>query len=85
MASVEVSSTATKANMGMIIAGYFFAVLGGLIGLAIGASIRNSKVALASGEKVHKYDASSRTHGQTIMIISIVSMVIGLGLRVAMQ
>jgi hypothetical protein len=63
------------ASMGMLIAGYIFAFLGGLIGIAIGASLRMGKVKDASGNKVFAYNEASRKQGLFILVIGIVSLI----------
>ena len=65
------------AGKGLIIAGYIFAILGGLIGIVLGSSIAFGKVADASGEKVPRYSDGSRTHGKVILGIGITMIVIG--------
>jgi surface antigen len=57
---------------GWIIAGYIFALLGGLLGVAIGATLWNSKVKDAYGNKVQKYNAGTRRHGFIILVIGAV-------------
>ena len=66
---------------GLLIVGWIFAFLGGLIGIAIGASIWNGKVKLSDGTKVPKYDESSRAKGKIIMTVGIVMFVLGNVLR----
>jgi hypothetical protein len=73
-----------KANPFLVVTGYFFAVLGGFIGLIIGASLRNAKTQLPTGAKVFKYNVTTRKHGGVIMAISIMMMVVGMFLRIAM-
>jgi len=46
----------------LIPVGYLFALLGGLIGVAIGGSLWQGKVSTPAG-KVHKYNSGSRRHG----------------------
>ncbi len=70
---------------GMVIVGYVFAFLGGLIGLIIGSHLWRGKAKLASGEKVRKYDQSAQRHGRIIVIISIISMVLQIIIATANQ
>ncbi|MDC8006094.1 hypothetical protein POV27_18725 [Aureisphaera galaxeae] len=55
-----------------IYAGYFFALLGGFLGLIIGYLLWKSKKTLPNGEKVYSYAAKDRKHGQNIFIISVI-------------
>lgn len=85
MSNVISTDVEKKAGTALIVAGYVFAVLGGLIGVAIGANLRNSKVAVGDGRKMPKYDASSRKHGLIISVIALSMIVVGVGLNIAMQ
>lgn len=60
-----------KAGLGWLIPGYIFAFLGGYLGMIIGISLLVSKVKLANGTKMKKYDRESRTHGTIILSLSI--------------
>ncbi len=64
-----------KAGVGLLIAGYIFAALGGLIGIGIGAYIAFGKVTLPDGTKAKKFDQSSTTQGIIIFVIAIVSLI----------
>ncbi|WP_179349512.1 hypothetical protein [Winogradskyella pacifica] len=55
-----------------IIAGYFFAVLGGFLGLIIGYFLWTSKKTLPDGQKIHTYAENDRRHGKYIFYISLV-------------
>ena len=63
------------AGTGLIVAGYIFAFLGGLIGIAIGATLKMGKVKDESGNKVFTYDEKSRQHGLYMLIIGVVAMI----------
>ena len=63
-----------KAGIGLIVAGYIFAFLGGLIGVAIGAQLWMGKLTDSSGAKVAKYETASRNHGLAILVIGVTSM-----------
>lgn len=65
-----------KAGTGLYVVGWIFSLLGGLIGIAVGAHIGLGKVKLADGSKVFKYDKPSRTHGIVIMVVGIISLII---------
>jgi hypothetical protein len=55
-----------------IIAGYFFAFLGGFLGLIIGYSLWTSKKTLPNGQKVYSYSTSDRKQGKYIFYIAII-------------
>ena len=59
-----------------VIAGYFFALLGGWLGLLIGIGILTVKKKLPNGEKVFSYSSSDRKHGVIIILICIASVVV---------
>lgn len=67
-----------KAGTGLIVAGWIFAILGGLIGLIIGAHIAFAKVPDANGQKVPKYDDGSRTQGKIMFAIACVVFALGM-------
>ena len=50
--------------------GYLFGLLGGLLGIAIGAMLIQSKAKDAYGDKVQKYTSGSRWHGFAILLLS---------------
>ena len=54
---------------GWIVAGYIFCVLGGLIGLVIGCIYVFSIQKTASGDKLYKYNESTRKHGKGMLIL----------------
>ncbi|EPR74955.1 hypothetical protein ADIWIN_0042 [Winogradskyella psychrotolerans RS-3] len=55
-----------------IIAGYFFAFLGGFLGLIIGYFLWTSKKTLPDGQKIYTYAENDRKHGKYIFYISLV-------------
>lgn len=69
---------------GHIIVGYVFAILGGLIGLAIGWHINTSKRTLPNGEQVPVYTSGHRRHGARIFIIGLVTSLFWVGFRIWM-
>ncbi len=73
------------AGRGLLIAGYIFAILGGIIGLAIGAYIKWGKIPDASGNKVPRFDESSQKQGLIIFAIALVSMIVWNVIRVGMN
>jgi len=61
-----------KSGKGWIIAGYIFALMGGLIGIAIGSYLQGAKEKLPTGVKVKKFDDKTRKHGWIIIVVSAV-------------
>jgi len=61
--------------MGMIIAGYIFAVLGGLIGFILGVYLWQGKENV-NGVKQKKYDEATRKQGMIIAIIAVVAFIV---------
>lgn len=55
-----------------IITGYFFAVLGGFIGLIIGYFLWTAKKTLPDGQKVYAYSEKDRKHGKYIFYIGLI-------------
>lgn len=60
----------------LIVAGYILAVVGGLIAIIIGAYLRTHKKTLPNGERVFGYAASDRAHGERILIIGILALIL---------
>ena len=61
-----------SAQNSIIIAGFIFALLGGLIGLLIGWYISTAKKTLPNGEKVYSFDKKDRLKGKVILIIGLI-------------
>jgi hypothetical protein len=59
---------------GWVLAGYVFALFGGLIGLGIGGMLWGSKITDQQGNKVKKYKGSTRAHGFVIMVLGSINM-----------
>lgn len=55
-----------------IMAGYLFVLLGGLIGILIGYSLKTSKKTLPNGEKVYSYSENDRKHGKYIFYLGLI-------------
>ena len=68
-----------------IIAGYFFAVLGGFLGLIIGYFLWTSKKNLPDGQKIYTYAENDRKHGKYIFYISLVIAPTAIIFRVVSQ
>ena len=79
-------STAVVANKkistGLLVAGYIFSALGGLLGLWIGSHVWRGKIRTSSGDKEFKYDASSRRHGKAMFLVAAGVMILGLVVQV---
>ncbi|MBF6640108.1 hypothetical protein IVB69_01315 [Flavobacterium sp. J49] len=65
-----------------IIAGYIFAILGGLLGIFIGYSLWTSKKSLPNGQKVYSYNEKDRVHGKNIFYIGLILLTFYIILRV---
>jgi hypothetical protein len=70
-----------KVNNGLLVAGYALSAMGGLLGICIGAHIRNGMIKTPSGTKEFKYDTSSRNHGRTMILTGLLATVVWLGIR----
>jgi hypothetical protein len=57
-----------KVSDSLIIAGYLFAFLGGLLGIVIGLSLWTSKKTLPDGTVINAFEEKDRQHGQIITI-----------------
>jgi len=66
-----------------IIAGYIFAVLGGVFGIAIGWNLANNKKTLPNGETVFNYSDGDRKHGKRIFYLAIIGSIVGLYLKIS--
>ncbi|WP_051568694.1 hypothetical protein [Crocinitomix catalasitica] len=53
-----------------VLAGYFFGIAGGLLGILIGWSLWKSKKTLSNGEKVYVYVEEQRANGKIIFYMS---------------
>ncbi|MBL4587607.1 MAG: hypothetical protein JKX84_11220 [Flavobacteriales bacterium] len=67
---------------GMVIAGYVFAILGGLIGLLIGWLLYTSKKTLPNGDRVHTYIESDQLHGRNIFMLSLMFIAFWMVIRI---
>lgn len=64
-----------------IYAGYFFSVLGGLIGVFIGLHLSTFKRTLPNGERVFGYNRTDRHHGWRILILGVVMFFLSLFIK----
>jgi hypothetical protein len=71
-----------RASTLLIVVGWIFAVLGGLIGVGIGAYLAFAKTTGANGETTYKYDDGSRKHGIPMLVIALIFFSIGVWLRI---
>lgn len=73
---IEVLAKPEKSPQLLIIAGYILAVIGGLIAIIIGAYLRMHKKTLPNGERVFNYAPADRAHGERILIIGILGLIL---------
>lgn len=74
-----------EGQLGWVVAGYFFSILGGFLGLIIGYFLWTSKKTLPNGEKVYNYTEKDRKHGKTIFLIGLIVLPILLSYRILIQ
>ena len=65
-----------------IYAGYFFAIIGGFLGIVIGYVLTTSKKTSPNGERVFSYSEKDRNSGKTILYLSLVFFPLYILLRV---
>lgn len=70
-----------KNQTGLIIIGYIFAAFGGFLGLLFGYALYATKKELPGGERIHRYSESNRKSGLNILIISAITLSIGVILK----
>jgi hypothetical protein len=71
-----------KASTWLLVIGWVFAVLGGLIGIGIGAYLTFAKTTGAEGETTFKYDDSTRKQSVPMLVIALLFFSIGVWLRI---
>ncbi|MBN1697278.1 MAG: hypothetical protein JW881_07175 [Spirochaetales bacterium] len=64
----------------ILIFGYAFSFLGGIIGIITGIYIQAAKMKDNDGKKVHVYNPEMRNHGKTMIALGFFMMLIGLPL-----
>lgn len=79
---IEAISKPEEEHKGTVWIGYLSALLGGLIGIAIGWNMISSRKKLPTGEQVYTYQKSDRKHGIRIMLLGIVMFIVSIYLRV---
>lgn len=65
-----------------IVAGYLFAVCGGIMGMLIGWHLHHHKKTLPNGTQVRAFSARDRVHGYRILILGIVGLFTSILLRI---
>lgn len=78
---IENLSTQEVSPTWMIIIGYAFALLGGFLGIFIGAYLMYYKKALPNGDKMYGFSRRDRSHGQNILIISALAFLFWIVIR----
>lgn len=69
------SDAGVKVGTGLLVAGWIFSILGGIIGIAIAASIAFGK----------KYDEASRGKGKIMLIAAVVIFIAYMVIRASIQ
>lgn len=69
---LQVLSKPEESQTPWIIVGYIAALLGGLIGIAIGYSIWKAKKTLPNGQSVFSYNENDRREGKRIFILGLI-------------
>jgi hypothetical protein len=69
---IELLAKPEENQKSWIMAGYIFAILGGLLGIFIGYSLWTSKKSLPNGQKVYSYNEKDRAHGKNIFYIGLI-------------
>jgi hypothetical protein len=73
---IEELSEPEKSPKLLIVSGYVLAFIGGLLAIVIGAYLRNHKKTLPNGERVFGYAIADRAHGERILILGILGLII---------
>ena len=71
-----------KGNISWIIAGFATAFLGGLLGVILGWNYYTEYKKLPNGEKVYRFDSSTRKKGKVMMIIGLSVIVLAIASRI---
>jgi len=82
--SIEEQRQPEKGKTSWIIAGFITAFMGGLLGVVLGWSYWTDFKKLPNGEKVHRFDRSTRQKGKTMMIIGLIVMVLAIAIRIVL-
>ena len=71
-----------KDQTAWIVAGYAFALMGGLLGLITGYVIWTADKTLPNGQKVYTYSKRDRKHGKRIVIVSLIVLPVLVAYRI---
>lgn len=77
-ARIEAIAEPEEERKGTIWIGYLSALLGGIIGIAIGWNLISSKKMLPTGGQVYTYQKSDRNHGLRILLLGIVMFIVSI-------
>lgn len=77
----ELSKPEPSQTLG-IIAGYFFALLGGLVGIIIGWFLSSHKKTLPNGDRVYNYSESDRRHGKRILYLGLFFFILWIAVKI---
>lgn len=78
---LELLAKPEESQKAWIVAGYIFAIIGGLLGILIGYFLWTAKKTLPNGQKVYSYSEKDRKQGKVIFIIAIIIFPVALILR----
>ena len=78
-----VTTSEKTASRNLLIVGWIFAILGGLIGVIISSHIAYAGIKTPDGNFHYKYDFESRRKGRNMLIVCVSVMVLGLILQIA--
>ncbi|WP_316755509.1 hypothetical protein [Pedobacter aquatilis] len=81
MQRIEELSKPEKSQISSIIAGYIFALLGGLIAIFIGWHLFSHQKTLPNGVRTYGYSEYDRKHGKIIAIIGTLSAIVWITFR----
>jgi|GEM_PF-1626736 len=70
-----------KASAWLLVIGWISAVLGGLVGIFIGAHIASAKATTGHGERAFRYDDYSRKQGIPMVVVGLMVFALGVWLR----
>ena len=82
---IELLAKPEENQKSWIMAGYIFAIFGGLLGILIGYSLWTSKKSLPNGQKVYSYNEKDRAHGKNIFYIGLIILPFYVIIRILTQ
>jgi hypothetical protein len=62
----------------LIIVGYVFSFLGGLLGIVIGSAIMAAKKSLHDGSRIYFFNERARKHGKIILYLGCIILVVSI-------